>query len=83
MGHAQGIGIVLCYLPNRPIMYLVGPVYSFTVQLSNTTSMGNLKFYLGSQKVMSEPLKNYAFWTLKVVLRSHPTRLRTIWTIFK
>ena len=56
MGHAQGIGIILCCSPNCSIIYPVGPVYYCPGHPSNTISSGALKFYIGSKKVTSEPL---------------------------
>ena len=46
MGHAQGIGIILCRFPNYLIIYPVGPVYYCPGHPSNTISSGALKFYV-------------------------------------
>ena len=42
----QGIGIVLCCLPNYSIIYPVGMVYYCLGHPSNTISSGSLKFYV-------------------------------------
>ena len=39
----------------------MGPVYCFPYQPSNTISLGDLKFYIGLQKVASEPLEHCDF----------------------
>ena len=57
IGHAQGIGIILCRFPNCSIIYPVGPVYYCPDHPSNTTPSGALKFYIGFKKVTSEPLE--------------------------
>ena len=56
MGHAQGIGIILCFFPNCIIIYPTGTVYYCPGHPSNTISSGDLKFYIGFKKVTSEPL---------------------------
>ena len=57
-GHAKVIGIILCFFPNCSIIYPVGTVYYCLGQPSHTISSGNLKFNVGSQKFMSEPLEH-------------------------
>ena len=52
------IGIVLFSFPNNTIIYPLGPVYYFPGHPSNTISLGALKFYVGFQKVASEPPEN-------------------------
>ena len=81
--HAQGMGVVLCRFPNFPIIYPVGPVYYCPGCPSNTISLGTLIFYVGFQKFTSEPLEHCIFFTPKVVLRDHHTRLKKKRTIFK
>ena len=61
-GHYQGIGIVLCRFTNCFIVYTVGPVYYFPCHPSNTISSGDLKLYVGFQKVESEPLEHCKFF---------------------
>ena len=61
MVHSQVIGITLCHFTNCSIIYPVCPVYYFPVHPSNTISSGTLKFYVGFQKVTSEPLENCEF----------------------
>ena len=61
-GHAQGIGIILCFFPNCSIIYPVEPVYYFPGHLYNTISSGALKFYVGFQKVASETLEHCDFF---------------------
>ena len=58
MGCAQVIGIVLYFFPNCYTIYPVVPVYYFTGHPSNTISLCALKFYVGFQKVTSEPLEH-------------------------
>ena len=60
-GHAPGIGIILCRFPNCSIIYPVGPVYYCPGQPSNNISPGVLKFYIGFNKVTSEPLEHCDF----------------------
>ena len=60
--HNQGIGIILCRFINCSIIYPVEPVYYFPGHPSNTISSGALKFYVGIQKVESEPLKHCDFF---------------------
>ena len=55
MVYAQGIGIILCYFYNYPIIYPVGTVYYCPGQPYNTVSLFALKFYVGFQKVKYEP----------------------------
>ena len=57
MVHAQVIGIILCRFPNCPIIYPAVPVYYCPGCPSKTISLGCLKFYVGFQKVASEPLE--------------------------
>ena len=83
MGHAQVIGIVLCWFPNCSIIYLVWPVYYCPGHPSNTISSGDLKFYVGFQKLLLNLLNIVTLLTLKVILVDHPTRLKTILSIFK
>ena len=61
-GHAQGIGIILCRFPNFSIIYPVGPVYYCPGHTSNTISSCALKFYIGFEKVTSEPLEHCEFF---------------------
>ena len=60
-GHAEGIGIILCRFPYCLIIYPVGPVYYFPGHPSNAISSGDLKFYVGFQKVTSKPLEHCDF----------------------
>ena len=57
--HTQVIGFILYSFSNFPIIYTVAPVCYCTVHLSNTISLGALKFYVVFQKVVSEPLKHF------------------------
>ena len=75
--HTQGTGIILYHFINCPIIYTVRPVYHCTGHPSNTISLSAFKFYVGFQKVTSEPLEKNIF-TLKVVIGDHHTRLKTI-----
>ena len=59
--HSQIIGIILYRFPNFPIIYLVGPVYYYPYQPSNNIPLVLLKFYVGFQKVTSEPLEHCDF----------------------
>ena len=53
MGHAQGIGIILCRFSYSLVVYPVGPVYYFPGHPSSTISSGALKFYIGFKKLTS------------------------------
>ena len=61
MGHAQGIGIILCCFTNCSIIHPVGTVYYCPGHPSNTISSGALKFYIGFKKVTYEPLEHCDF----------------------
>ena len=50
-GHAQVIGIVSCHFTNCPFIYPVGTVYYCPGHPSNTISLGDLKFYVGFQRL--------------------------------
>ena len=82
-GHAQGIGVILCRFPKCSIMYSVGPVYYCPGHSSNNISSVALKFYVGFQKVTSEPHEMLPLLNLRVVLGDHPNRPKTILTILK
>ena len=56
-GHAQVIGIILFISLNCTNIYPVGPVYYYPDHPSNTISLYALKFHVGFQKVISEPLE--------------------------
>ena len=60
-GHAQGIRIILCHFSHCSIIYPVVPVYYCPGHPSNTTSSVALIFYVGFQKVTSEPLEHCDF----------------------
>ena len=76
--HAQGVGVILCCFTNLPIIYRVGTIYYSLGHPSNTISLGPIKFYVGFQKVVSEPLEHCDFFTLNIALGYHPTRLGTV-----
>ena len=59
--HSQGIVIILCHFPNWPIIYPVIPVYYCICHPSNKISLCALKFYVGFQKVTSEPVEHCDF----------------------
>ena len=61
IGHDQGIGIILCFFNNCPIIYLVGPVYYCPGYPSNMISSGAVKFYAGFQNFTSETLEHCGF----------------------
>ena len=63
--HAQWIGITLCCFTHCYIIYPVVPVYYFPGHSTNTISSVALKFYVGSQKVASEPLEHCGFFDLQ------------------
>ena len=60
-GHAQVIEIILCCFPNLPIIYPLGPVYYWPCNTPKTISSGDLKFYVGFQKVTYEPVEHFYF----------------------
>ena len=59
--HDQVIGIIACRFPKFSIIYPVAPVYYCTGHPYNTISSGALNFYVGFQKVTSEPLEHCDF----------------------
>ena len=61
MGHAQGIGIILCHFPNCYIIFPVGKVYYFLCHPSNTISSSALEFYVGFQKFTSGTIEHCDF----------------------
>ena len=61
MGHAQGIGIILCRFPKFLIIYPVGPFFYFPGHPSNTISSFYLKFYIGFIKGTYEPIEHCNF----------------------
>ena len=61
MGFSQVIRIILCRFPNFCIVHPVGPVYYVSGHPYITISSGAFKFYVGFQKVTSEPLENFDF----------------------
>ena len=61
MGHAPGIGIILCHFTNCPIIYQTEPVYYCPDNPYNTISFGDLKCCVGFQKVTSEPIEHFYF----------------------
>ena len=58
MGHDQWVGIILCCFCNCPITFMVRTVYYCAGHTSKNISSGDLKFYVGFQKVTYEPLEN-------------------------
>ena len=83
MVHAQGIEIILCCFPNYSIMY---PVWKFIIfQVTPTTPyhQGISSCMLDLKRLDINLLNILILLTLKVVPRYHPTRLKTILTIFK
>ena len=80
---SQGIRIILIWFPNCSIIYPVGSVNYFTGCPSNTISSVAFKCYAIFQKVTYEPPEHLNFFTPKVVLGYHFTRLKTISAIFK
>ena len=61
MGHDLVIGIVLCYLTNRPIIYTSGQFYLCLDHPSNKISLGALKCYVGFKKYNYEPFNIVIF----------------------
>ena len=61
-GHAQGIGIILCFFTNCSNIYPVELVYYCLGHPSNTISSCALKFYVCFQKVTSETLEHCYFF---------------------
>ena len=59
--HTHKLQTILCRFPNCSIIYPVVPVYYCPGHPSNTISAGALKFYIGFQKVTSEPLEHFDF----------------------
>ena len=76
--HAQLVGIVLCHFPNCSIIYPVVTVYYFSGNLSNTISLGALKFDISFKRLHLNLLNILTFLTLKVAIGDPPTILKTI-----
>ena len=83
MGHAQGIGIILFRFPNCSIIYTVGTVYYFPGHLPTPSHQAPSNFMLDLKSLHLNLFNIVTFLTLKAVLGDHPTRLKTILTIFK
>ena len=83
MVHTQGIGFILCCFTNCSVIYPVVPVYYCPRRPSKTISLGALKFMLVFKRLHMNLLNIVTLLTLKVFLGNHPTRLKTISTIFK
>ena len=49
------------YFSNYSVIYPVGPVYYFLGHPSKTILPGALTFYIGFQKVISEPIEHCDF----------------------
>ena len=81
--HAQWIGVILCSFPKCPIIYPAVLFYYCPGYPYITISLVALTFYVGFQKVTYEPLENCDFVDPQVFLGDHPTRIKTILTIFK
>ena len=82
-GHAQVIGIILCYLLRCSIIYPIENFYYFPGYPYNTISTSVITFHVGFQKVTYETIEHCDFLTLKVILGDHLTRIKTVLTIFK
>ena len=61
MGHAKRIAIILCSIPNPPIIYPMVPIYYFPGHPCNTISSGAIKFYVGFQNFRSELIEHCDF----------------------
>ena len=60
-GHDQEMGIILFCFPRCSIIYPVRPVYYCPDHPSNTTSLGDLKYFVAFQKVKYENLEHCDF----------------------
>ena len=63
---------------NYPIIYPVRPVYYCSGHLSNTLSFYDLKYYVGFQNFVSEPLEHFNFVDPQGTSWSSPYRTRKI-----
>ena len=81
-GYSQGIRIILCCFPNFSIKYPVGPVYycPFTLPTPSHKVPSNLMLIF--KRLHLNLLNIVTVLKLKVVLGDHPTKLKTIYTIF-
>ena len=75
--HAQWIGFLFPF-PNCIIIYTVVPVYHCPYHPSKTISLGDLNCYIGFKMVASETFEHCGFFTLRIILGDHTTRLKTI-----
>ena len=72
-GHDKVIGAILCHFPNWSIIYPLEPVYYFPCDPSNTISSCALKFYVGFQRITSEPLEHFLIiWPSILLLEITP-----------
>ena len=76
MGHAQGIGVILCRFPKWSIIYLVVPVYYFQVILPKQSHQVPSNFMLVFKRLHLNLLKIVVLLTLKVIIRDYPTKLK-------
>ena len=81
--HSQDIRKFLYSFPNCSIICTGGPVYYFPGHPSNTISSVSLKFYVGFQKVVSDPLEYCDFVGPQGCSLISPIRLKTINSLFK
>ena len=82
-GHDQVIVITFCHFPNCSIIYSVVPVYYCPRHPYNTISSGFLKFYIGFQKVTSEPIEHSDFVDPQGCSWITPYQNQKLLTIFK
>ena len=82
-GRSQVIAIIFCRFPNCSIIYPVGPVYYFPGHPYKTISSGALKFCVVFQRLRLNLFNIVTLLTLNTFIGDHPTRLKTILTIFK
>ena len=60
--HSLVIGVILCSFPTCPIIYPMRLFYYCTGRPSNTISSGDLKCYVGFQRVTYEPFEHCDFF---------------------
>ena len=72
------LGLFYVIFQNFPIIYPVVPVYYLPGHPSNTISQGDLKMFIGFQKVTSEPLEHCNFMHLQSCSWRRPYRAQKI-----
>ena len=78
MGHAQGIGNILCRFPKLSHYIQRGQFIIFQSAITTPSYQVTSNFMLVFKRLHMNLLKILTLLTLKVILVDHPTRLKTI-----